>query len=314
MNTDQLLSALGERILIIDGAMGTMIQRHKLEENDYRGTELKDHPKSLKGNNDILSITQPEIIYNIHLNYLSSGADIIETNTFSATSIAQSDYDCQHLVFNINKQSAIIARKARDDFKTQFGSQRFVAGSLGPTNKTLSISPKVENPAFRNITWDTMVEAYKEQTQGLLEGGVDLLLVETIIDTANAKAALFAIHSIFDESPHLKVPIFISGTIVDKSGRTLSGQTSEAFVISVLQGEPTAIGLNCALGASEMRVFIENISKFAIDNYIICYPNAGIPNIFGEYDETPEQMANHIKNFAADGLVNIVGGCCGTTP
>ena len=314
IRSQQLLSALKERILVIDGAMGTMIQRHKLQEEDYRGQEFTTHSKSLKGNNDILSITQPNIIYNIHFEYLRSGADIIETNTFSATSIAQSDYECQHLVYRINKESAVVAKKACTDFEQQFGVTRFVAGALGPTNKTLSISPQVENPAFRNIKFDELVTAYREQTLGLLEGGVDLILVETIIDTANAKAALFAVHSIFDEFPDLRKPVFISGTIVDKSGRTLSGQTTEAFIISVSHGEPVAIGLNCALGASEMRVFIENVSKFATNKYVLCYPNAGIPNVFGDYDETPEIMAEHIRGFAADGLVNIVGGCCGTTP
>ena len=312
--TNKLLNALNERILVIDGAMGTMIQKHRLEEDDYRGTELKDHSKPLKGNNDILSLTQPNIIYNIHSEYLRSGADIIETNTFSGTTIAQADYACEHLVFRINKESAIIARKACDDYEKEFGVTKFVAGALGPTNKTLSISPQVENPAFRNIKWDELVTAYREQTLGLLEGGADLILVETIIDTANAKAALFAIHSIFDEYPHFKVPIFISGTIVDKSGRTLSGQTGEAFIVSVSHGEPLAIGLNCALGAEEMRIFIQNVSKFATNRYVLCYPNAGIPNVFGEYDETPESMTKHMRGFAADGFVNIVGGCCGTTP
>ncbi|CAG2102879.1 unnamed protein product, partial [Medioppia subpectinata] len=336
-----LLNALKERILVIDGAMGTMIQRHKLGESDYRGDEFTQHVKPLKGNNDILhklgesdyrgdeftqhvkplkgnndilSLTKPNIIYSIHFEYLKAGADIIETNTFSGTTIAQADYDCQHLVYRINKESALIARRACDDYEKQFGGVKFVAGSLGPTNKTLSISPQVENPAFRNVTWDELVTAYREQTMGLLEGGANLILIETIIDTANAKAALFAVHSVFDEFPHFKVPIFMSGTIVDKSGRTLSGQTGEAFIVSISHGQPLAIGLNCALGAAEMRVFIENMSKFAVNNYILCYPNAGIPNVFGEYDETPEEMNKHMKSFAEDGLVNIVGGCCGTTP
>ncbi|CAG2161829.1 unnamed protein product [Oppiella nova] len=312
--TEDLINALKSRILVIDGAMGTMIQRHKLGEADYRGDEFTAHPKPLKGNNDILSLTKPNIIYSIHFEYLKAGADILETNTFSATTIAQADYECQHLVYRLNKESALIARRACDDYEKQFGGSKFVAGSLGPTNKTLSISPQVENPAFRNITWDELVTAYREQTMGLLEGGVNLILIETIIDTANSKAALFAVHSIFDEFPHFKVPIFVSGTIVDKSGRTLSGQTGEAFIVSISHGQPLAIGLNCALGAGEMKVFIENMSKFAENNYILCYPNAGIPNVFGEYDETPEDMNKHIKRFAEDGLVNIVGGCCGTTP
>lgn len=298
--------------MVLDGGMGTMIQRHRLNEEDFRGQEFKDHPKPLKGNNDILSITQPDIIYQIHKEYLLAGADIIETNTFSSTSIAQADYGLENLVYRMNKCSAEVAQKAAEEITLQTGIKRFVAGALGPTNKTLSVSPSVERPDYRNITFDELVEAYREQAQGLLDGGVDILLIETIFDTANAKAALFAVQNLFEEQ-YAPRPIFISGTIVDKSGRTLSGQTAEAFVISVSHANPLCIGLNCALGAAEMRPFIETIGK-STKAYILCYPNAGLPNTFGEYDETPHIMAMHIKNFALDGLVNIVGGCCGTTP
>lgn len=303
-----ILSLLQERILVIDGAMGTMIQRYALGEQDYRGEKLACHDKPLKGNNDILSLTKPEVIHEIHMEYLAAGADIIETNTFSATRIAQSDYGTEHLAYEINYVSAQIAKKAA---KTA-GHLKFVAGAIGPTNKTLSISPSVDQPHYRNITFDELMEAYKEQARGLLDGGVDILLIETVFDTANAKAALFAVETLFEEG-HTRVPVFVSGTIVDKSGRTLSGQTSEAFVISVSHCSPTAIGLNCALGAQEMRPFIETIGKNTMA-YVICYPNAGLPNTFGEYDETPQMTAEYLKSFAQNGLVNIVGGCCGTTP
>ncbi|XP_051523828.1 methionine synthase isoform X2 [Myxocyprinus asiaticus] len=292
--------------------MGTMIQQRHLEEEHFRGQEFKDHPKSLKGNNDILSITQPDVIYSIHKEYLLAGADIIETNTFSSTSVAQADYGMEDLAYRLNKASAELARKAADDVTAQTGCKRFVAGAVGPTNKTLSVSPSVERPDFRNITFDELVDTYSEQVKGLLDGGVDILLVETIFDTANAKAALFAIDKLFEDSYKAR-PIFISGTIVDKSGRTLSGQTGEAFVISVSHVKPLCIGLNCALGASEMRPFIEAIGK-STGAFVICYPNAGLPNTFGGYDETPDVTAAHIKEFAVDGLVNVVGGCCGTTP
>lgn len=309
-----LEKALEERILVIDGAMGTMIQRHKLEEEHFRGQEFVNHKVSLKGNNDILTLTQPQIIYDIHTAYLEAGADIVETNTFSGTKIAQADYSCEDMVYKINKEAASIARKACEDFESKTGKAKFVAGALGPTNKTLSISPSVENPMLRGITWDELVDAYREQAQALLEGGADILLVETIFDTANAKAAIFAISAIFKSDPSKEVPVMLSGTIVDKSGRTLSGQTTEAFAISVSHANPLAIGLNCALGANEMRPFVEILSKFMKHSYVICYPNAGLPNTFGEYDETPEQTANFIKSFALDGLINITGGCCGTTP
>ncbi|XP_015218329.2 methionine synthase isoform X1 [Lepisosteus oculatus] len=309
---DEVKALLQHRILVLDGGMGTMIQRRNLEEQDFRGEEFKQHPKSLKGNNDLLSLTQPDVIYKIHQEYLLSGADIIETNTFSSTSIAQADYGLEDLAYRLNKVSAEVARKAASDVAAQTGIKRYVAGAIGPTNKTLSVSPSVERPDFRNITFDELVEAYAEQTRGLLDGGADILLVETIFDTANAKAALFAIDKLFEEQYEPR-PIFISGTIVDKSGRTLSGQTGEAFVISMSHAKPLCIGLNCALGAAEMRPFIEAIGKNTT-SYVICYPNAGLPNTFGEYDETPELTAKNLKEFAEDGLLNIVGGCCGTTP
>ncbi|XP_069464071.1 methionine synthase [Ambystoma mexicanum] len=309
---DEIESVLQERIMVLDGGMGTMIQQHALTEEDFQGHEFKHHPKPLKGNNDLLSITKPDLIYKIHKEYLLSGADIVETNTFSSTSVAQGDYGLEHLAYQMNKASAEVARKAVLDVTVETGIKRYVAGAMGPTNKTLSVSPSVEKPDYRNITFDELVEAYGEQARGLLDGGVDILLVETVFDTANSKAALFAIQKLFEEEYEPK-PIFISGTIVDKSGRTLSGQTGEAFVISVSHAEPVCIGLNCALGAVEMRPFIEVIGK-CTTSYVICYPNAGLPNTFGGYDETPEMTSKHIKEFALDGLVNIVGGCCGTTP
>ncbi|KAI3365357.1 hypothetical protein L3Q82_010443, partial [Scortum barcoo] len=308
----ELRAVLQQRIMVLDGGMGTMIQQHKLEEEDFRGDEFKEHPLPLKGNNDLLSITQPDIIYKIHKEYLLAGADIIETNTFSGTSTAQADYGLEHMAYRLNRMSAELARRAADDVIKQTGRKRYVAGAVGPTNKTLSVSPSVERPDFRNITFDELVEAYSEQVRGLLDGGADILLVETIFDTANAKAALFAIDLLFEKSYERK-PIFISGTIVDRSGRTLSGQTGEAFVVSVSHAKPLCIGLNCALGAMEMRPFIEAIGK-STTAFIICYPNAGLPNTFGGYDETPQVTASNLKEFAMDGLVNIVGGCCGTTP
>ncbi|XP_069024617.1 methionine synthase isoform X1 [Embiotoca jacksoni] len=308
----ELRAVLQQRIMVLDGGMGTMIQQSKLEEEDFRGEEFKEHPLPLKGNNDLLGITQPEIIYNIHKEYLQAGADIIETNTFSSTSVAQADYGLEHMAYRLNRASAELARRAADDVTKQSGCKRYVAGAVGPTNKTLSVSPSVERPDFRNITFDELVEAYSEQVRGLLDGGADILLVETIFDTANAKAALFAIEQLFDTSYERK-PIFISGTIVDRSGRTLSGQTGESFVISVSHTKPLCIGLNCALGATEMRPFIEAIGK-STSAFIICYPNAGLPNTFGGYDETPRVTASNLKEFAMDGLVNLVGGCCGTTP
>ncbi|XP_059180414.1 methionine synthase [Centropristis striata] len=308
----ELHKVLQQRIMVLDGGMGTMIQQHTFEEEDFRGDEFKEHPRPLKGNNDLLSLTQPDVIYTIHKDYLLAGADIIETNTFSSTSVAQADYGLEHMAYRLNKVSAELARRAADDVTKQTGCKRYVAGAVGPTNRTLSVSPCVERPDFRNITFDGLVEAYSEQVRGLLDGGADILLVETIFDTANAKAALFAIDQLFEKSYERK-PIFISGTIVDRSGRTLSGQTGEAFVVSVSHINPLCIGLNCALGATEMRPFIEAIGK-STTAFIICYPNAGLPNTFGGYDETPTVTASNLKEFAMDGLVNIVGGCCGTTP
>ncbi|KAG0238891.1 hypothetical protein BGW42_000052 [Actinomortierella wolfii] len=308
-----LENALKERILFIDGAMGTMIQRLRLTEEDFRGEEFKNHPKDLKGNNDMLVFTQPDAIENIHWQYLEAGADMVETNTFSGTSIAQLDYGLEKEVYRMNKVAAEVARRACDKMTAKTPDRpRFVCGALGPTNRTCSISPSVENPAFRNVTFDELVEAYLEQVKGLLDGGADILLVETIFDTLNAKAALFAIDLAIEQG-YRKTPVFISGTIVDLSGRTLSGQTGEAFVISMKHGSPMAIGLNCALGADQMRPFIYNIGQ-ASKTHVICYPNAGLPNAFGEYDESPEDMARQVEVFAKEGLISIVGGCCGTTP
>jgi 5-methyltetrahydrofolate--homocysteine methyltransferase len=316
---------LEKRILIIDGAMGTMIQRHKLEEADYRGTRFKDWHTDVKGNNDLLSITQPDIITGIHKLYLEAGADIIETNTFSSTSIAQADYDMQSLAYELNVASAKCACKAVDEFNNASaipplggGGAKFVAGAIGPLNKTLSLSPDVNNPGFRAVTFDEVVAAYYEQIKGLVDGGVDILLIETIFDTLNAKAAIFAIKKYFrDNSPPgdggTELPVMISGTITDASGRTLSGQTLEAFYVSVMHANPLSVGLNCALGAQEMRPHIEELSQIA-SCYTSAYPNAGLPNAFGEYDEQPHETAHIIEEWAADGWLNIVGGCCGTTP
>ncbi|MDQ4002073.1 MAG: methionine synthase, partial [Actinomycetota bacterium] len=304
---------LKQRIILLDCAMGTMIQRYGLSEEDYRGERFGDHPGELKGNNDLLSITQPQVIRDIHEAVLDVGADIIETNTFSSTSIAQKDYKLENLAYELNYESARIAREAVDGFTEKTPDKpRFVAGALGPTNRTASLSPDVNNPGFRNVTFDELKEAYKEATRGLVEGGADLLLVETIFDTLNAKAAIFAIKEYLEEE-NLDVPIMISGTITDASGRTLSGQVTEAFWNSVLHAEPISVGLNCALGSSELRQYIEELSGIAATN-VSAYPNAGLPNEFGEYDETPEHMATEIGEWARNGWLNIVGGCCGTTP
>ncbi len=313
MTKVQLEEILRQRIMIIDGAMGTMIQRHKLEENEYRGERFKDHPHSLKGNNDLLSITQPEIIKNIHKAYMAAGADIIETNTFNGTSISQADYHLEHMAYELNLVSAKIAKEAVDEYmKTDPGKPRLVAGALGPTNKTASLSPDVNDPGFRGITFDELVAAYKEQVKGLLDGGSDLLLVETIFDTLNAKAALYAISEYFDETGK-EVPVMVSGTITDASGRTLSGQTTEAFWNSVSHAGLLSVGLNCALGAKDMRPYIEELSDKSWV-YVSCYPNAGLPNEFGQYDQTPNEMAALIEDFCKSGFLNLVGGCCGTTP
>lgn len=304
---------LNQRILIIDGAMGTMIQRHKLNEEDYRGARFQNHPHPLKGNNDLLSITQPAIIRDIHKAYLEAGADIIETNTFNGTSISQADYHLESLAYELNFASAKVAREAVDEFmKTDSSRPRFVAGALGPTNKTASLSPDVNDPGYRGITFDELVTAYKEQVKGLIDGGVDLLLVETVFDTLNAKAALYAIQEYFDEAS-IELPVMVSGTITDASGRTLSGQTTEAFWNSVSHANVLSIGLNCALGAKDMRPYIEELSDKSWA-YVSCYPNAGLPNEFGQYDQSPAEMAALIEDFCKSGFINIVGGCCGTTP
>lgn len=299
--------------MILDGAMGTMIQRYQLKEADYKGERFKDDPTDLKGNNDLLSITQPTIIRDIHEAYLDAGADIIETNTFNAQKISLADYKMESLAYEINLESARIARAAADKFTLLTpGQPRFVAGALGPTNKTASLSPDVNDPGFRAVTFDQLVEAYTEQVRGLIDGGVDLLLVETIFDTLNAKAALFAIHEYFD-TINRQLPIMISGTITDQSGRTLSGQTPEAFWNSVAHADPLSVGLNCALGAEMMRPYLEELSNVATC-YLSCYPNAGLPNQFGAYDESPQHMAEVMREFAISGFLNIAGGCCGTTP
>lgn len=304
---------LQERILIIDGAMGTMIQRHHLEENDFRGERFKNHAFPLKGNNDILSITRPDIIKDIHRQYLAVGADILETNTFSGTTIAQADYHLEDAVYDINFQSAKIAREVADEFtKKEPHKPRFVAGAMGPTNKTASLSPDVNNPGFRAITFDELATAFKQQAKALIEGGVDLLLLETIIDTLNVKAALFAIQELFDEIGR-SVPVMVSGTITDASGRTLSGQTTDAFLVSVSHVPLLSIGLNCALGAAALRPYLQVLNEHA-PFFVSAYPNAGLPNEFGQYDQTPAEMAAQVEEYLKEGLVNIVGGCCGTTP
>ena len=327
-------SALASRILIIDGAMGTMIQRYKLEEEDYRGKRFKEWPTDVKGNNDLLSLTRPDIVKEIHKQYLEAGADIIETNTFSSTSIAQADYQMQSLAYELNVASAKIARQAIDDFTSQEKSvnrqpstvnqksvnrqastvnQKWVAGAIGPMNKTLSLSPDVNNPGFRAVTFDEVTNAYYEQVSGLVDGGADLLLIETIFDTLNAKAAIFAIKKYFRDTKKTALPIMISGTITDASGRTLSGQTLEAFYTSVAHAKPLSLGLNCALGAEQMRPHIAELSKIA-SCYTSAYPNAGLPNSMGVYEEEPEETAHFLEDWAREGFVNIVGGCCGTTP
>ncbi|MBS1486375.1 MAG: homocysteine S-methyltransferase family protein [Bacteroidetes bacterium] len=304
---------LQERILVLDGAMGTMIQRHKLEEKDFRNEKLKDHPHPLKGDNDLLSITRPDIIKDIHRQYFDAGADIAETNTFGATSVAQADYHLEHLVYDINFQGAKIAKEVAKEFTDREPNKpRFVAGSMGPTTKLASMSPDVNNPGYRAITFDQLVTAFKEQAKGLMDGGVDLFLIETVTDTLNAKAALFAIQELFDETGK-HIPIMVSGTITDASGRILSGQTAEAFLISVSHAPLLSIGLNCALGASALRPYLQVLNEHA-PFFTSAHPNAGLPNEFGQYDQTPEDMAAQIKEFLDEGLINIIGGCCGTTP
>jgi 5-methyltetrahydrofolate--homocysteine methyltransferase len=307
---------LNKRIVIIDGAMGTMIQRYKLNEADYRGDRFKDWKSDLKGNNDLLSLTQPQIIRTIHKEYLDAGADIIETNTFNSQRVSLADYHMQELAYEMNVAAANLAKEAVKEFKASGKSKDggpFIAGAIGPMNKTLSLSPDVNNPGYRALTFDDAMEAYYEQVKGLVDGGVDLLLIETIFDTLNAKAAIFAIKKYFRDNNKEPLPVMISGTITDASGRTLSGQTLEAFYTSVMHANPLSIGLNCALGAKEMRPHIEELSQIAAC-YTSAYPNAGLPNAMGEYDEHPEDTAHHIEEWAREGFVNIVGGCCGTTP
>src|SRR5215208_2652223 len=307
-----LRKAASERILVLDGAMGTEIQALKLSEADFRGERFAAHGHDLKGNNDLLILTQPDAIREIHLHYFRAGADIVETNTFSGTSIAQADYGLEAIVYELNREGARLAREAAVAAEKEDGRRRFVAGAVGPTNRTLSISPDVNNPGYRAVTFDQVRDAYAEQVRGLVDGGAEIILIETIFDTLNAKAAIFATQAVFAERG-VKLPIMISGTITDLSGRTLSGQTPTAFWHSVRHAEPLSIGLNCALGAREMRSHIQELSK-AADTLVCAYPNAGLPNEFGLYDERPEATASMLAEFAEAGFVNIVGGCCGTTP
>jgi 5-methyltetrahydrofolate--homocysteine methyltransferase len=308
-----LKAAAEQRILIIDGAMGTMIQRYKLSEADFRGERFTAHPRPVQGNNDLLVLTRPAAIGAIHSGYLEAGADIISTNTFNAQRISLADYGMEELAYEMNLAAARLARAAADAATTKSPARpRFVAGALGPTNRTASISPDVNNPGFRNITFDELAEAYAEQARGLVEGGADFLLIETVFDTLNAKAAGFAVMQVFDELG-VEVPLVVSGTITDRSGRTLSGQTPEAFFFSIRHLKPFAVGLNCALGAELMRPYLAEIAAVA-DTLVIAYPNAGLPNAMGEYDEGPHDMACQIEPWAKEGLLNIVGGCCGSTP
>lgn len=310
---DKIYTEINKRILVLDGAMGTMLQEYKFSEEDFRGERFKDFHLPLKGNNDLLSITQPEAIQEIHRKYFEAGADIVETNTFSGTTIAMADYDMESLVYELNYESAKIARKVADDFTAKEPHKpRFVAGSIGPTNKTASMSPDVNDPGYRAVTFDELVTAYTEQVIALIEGGCHLLLVETVFDTLNAKAALFAIEQV-KTTKQVNIPVMVSGTITDASGRTLSGQTVEAFLISIAHIELLSVGFNCALGAQQLEPYLQRLSREA-PFYTSAHPNAGLPNAFGAYDETPEEMRQQIENYLKDGLVNIIGGCCGTTP
>ena len=297
------------RILVLDGAMGTMLQRHNFSEEDFRGERFKNFQYPLKGNNDLLSITQPEAVKEVHRQYFAAGADIVETNTFSGTTIAMADYHLEDLVYELNFQSAKIARQVADEFTDK---PRFVAGAIGPTNRTASMSPDVNDPGFRAITFDELRIAYKQQTEALIDGGCDVLLVETIFDTLNAKAALFAIEEV-KEARNIDIPVMVSGTITDASGRTLSGQTVEAFLISIQHIDLLSIGFNCALGADMLKPYLKTLAKNTSLN-ISAHPNAGLPNAFGEYDQTPQEMQTLIREYLQDNLVNIIGGCCGTTP
>ena len=308
-----LKSILEDRILVLDGAMGTMLQNYAFQEKVFRGKRFADFPVSLQGNNDLLSLTQPQAIKEIHAKYFEAGADIVETNTFSSTSIAMADYQMENLVYELNYESAKVAKEVADSFTAKEPQKpRFVAGSIGPTNKTASLSPDVNDPGFRAITFDQLVDAYSEQTEALLDGGVDILLVETIFDTLNAKAALYAIEAV-KESRKLDVPVMVSGTITDASGRTLSGQTAEAFLISLSHVDLLSVGFNCALGADQLMPYVERLSRNT-DTYISVHPNAGLPNAFGAYDQTPDAMKEMIRPYLEKNLVNIIGGCCGTGP
>ncbi|WP_338407443.1 homocysteine S-methyltransferase family protein [uncultured Flavobacterium sp.] len=305
--------AIQKRILVLDGAMGTMLQRYNFSEEDFRGVRFKDFPYSLKGNNDLLSITQPQAIAAIHAQYFEAGADIVETNTFSSTTIGMADYHLEDIVYELNFQSAKIAREVADEFTARNPEKpRFVAGSIGPTNRTASMSPDVNDPGYRAVTFDDLRIAYKQQVEALLDGGVDLLLVETIFDTLNAKAALFAIEEVKDERK-IDIPIMVSGTITDASGRTLSGQTVEAFLISISHIPLLSVGFNCALGAHQLKPYLKQLSQNTSFN-ISAHPNAGLPNAFGQYDETPKEMQGQIKEYLDENLINIIGGCCGTNP
>lgn len=313
MTKEAIFKILEERILVLDGAMGTMIQRHKLGEAEYRGDRFADWPHDLKGNNDLLSLSQPEIIKDIHRAYLEAGADIIETNTFNSTRISMADYHMEDLVPEINRESARLAREAAEEFTAKDPTKpRLVAGSMGPTNKTASLSPDVNNPGFRAIDFDTLALNYREQAEALIEGGADILLVETVFDTLNAKAALFALEELFDDLGR-EYPIMVSGTITDASGRTLSGQTAEAFLTSLSHVPLLSIGLNCALGADQLRPYVQTLANKA-PFAVTAHPNAGLPNAFGEYDQGPEEMKNLIRDYLDRNIVNVIGGCCGTTP
>jgi len=319
-----LQQALDQRILVIDGAMGTMIQRHDLQEADYRGERFAEGFDSahvhdgqcghdLKGNNDLLLLSKPHVIADVHTEYLEAGADLVETNTFNATSVSQADYYLEHLVYELNREGARVARACCDAIEERTPDKpRFVIGVLGPTSRTASISPDVNDPGYRNTSFDALRETYREAIEGLIDGGADTIMVETVFDTLNAKAALYAVEEVF-EARGGRLPVMVSGTITDASGRTLSGQTAEAFHASISHGKPLAVGLNCALGAKDLREHVETLARVA-DGYISAHPNAGLPNAFGEYDETPEEMAATLKEFAESGLLNMVGGCCGTTP
>src|SRR5688572_22125065 len=310
---EALHAQLSRRLLVLDGAMGTMIQRYKLTDADFRGEQFRDHPNEQKGNSDLLVVTRPDIIGTIHREYLAAGADIIETNTFTSTAIAQADYGLESLVYDLNVAGARVAREAADEWTARTPDRpRFVAGSIGPTNRTLSISPDVNNPAYRAVSFDQMREAYREQVRGLIDGGADLILIETIFDTLNAKAAIAATLDTFDEHG-IELPLMISATITDLSGRVLSGQTLDAFYVSIRHARPFSVGLNCALGAEQMRPYLAELARIA-ECYVTCYPNAGLPNAFGEYDELPPDTARLLRDFAESGFVNILGGCCGTTP